>query len=573
MSLRSTHFPLIESARNTVRHRLITAKHGIPALLGALTVLLTSTDAQSAPQSGRSETSFKVIGLDEELSRPKAASLGERLDRHTRNPIAATVTIPNEGPARLVFSRRVEFNPQIFSDSSQRYTLPTLLLQGEMILGRGKRSRTAAASLDVIDGKLRIRFVSPAQGANKEAAYTVEGQLADDGTVTGRIKRVPGSVMKTLGCGSSKDHGEAETSTLSIRKDAGPVRALSGIRIESIGLHLDAQYAAAAGSNSVANALADVAAGSDIYVRDLSVRFNVPWVSVLTAQPPELTSTVPNTIVNQYRLWAPGNIPSGFSRPALFHLFTGLDLDGSVVGVGYLCAACGSYNAAVTQRYSSLTYLIFAHEAGHNNCMNHTSDGGIMNASLNGSTHFSATSINEGTQYVNGLSESCAPTEGSSNPTPTPTATRTPTQTPTATATPSGPTPTPTSTPTLAPPTATPVPTATSTPQPPKQILVSSLTARVDTKGRKRVGVVTLRLQDAAGLPVSGAIVTVRWSVPGVTLSNTTGKTNSEGSISALRSPDFQAPAGSTLTATILSATKAGYIDGSAGATANATLP
>ena len=79
----------------------------------------------------------------------------------------------------------------------------------------------------------------------------------------------------------------------------------------------------------------------------------------------------------------------------LAHLFTGRDLDGNTVGRAYLNVLCNTvFGLGINQNLSNNTtsFLVFAHELGHNFSANHV-DEGIMRATLGGSQEFSAESL------------------------------------------------------------------------------------------------------------------------------------------------------------------------------------
>ena len=90
----------------------------------------------------------------------------------------------------------------------------------------------------------------------------------------------------------------------------------------------------------------------------------------------------------------------------LIHLFTGVDLDGTTIGIAFLDAVCDQeFGAGITQAINAPTptHLITAHEMGHNFGAPHDGDPAeacasvvgnfLMDSNFNGSDRFSACSI------------------------------------------------------------------------------------------------------------------------------------------------------------------------------------
>ncbi len=98
------------------------------------------------------------------------------------------------------------------------------------------------------------------------------------------------------------------------------------------------------------------------------------------------------------------------STPDLIHLFTGRDLNGSVIGLAWVNAVCGGNRDGLSQsRFSSnlgARYQVTAHEIGHNFSFSHDASGSttIMSPGVNASSPsstFSAQSISQYTAAIN----------------------------------------------------------------------------------------------------------------------------------------------------------------------------
>jgi len=127
------------------------------------------------------------------------------------------------------------------------------------------------------------------------------------------------------------------------------------------------------------------------YERDVSVTFLLDGLIVRTSQADDpYTSTDPNTLLDQFRMW--WNANQGAQVRDLAHLFTGRQLDGSVIGLAYLGVVCTNPNwsyglseSRYTLNVSNRTALT-AHEIGHNFSGTHCSgsDCHIMCPTLGG---------------------------------------------------------------------------------------------------------------------------------------------------------------------------------------------
>lgn len=141
-----------------------------------------------------------------------------------------------------------------------------------------------------------------------------------------------------------------------------------------------------------------------IYSEQVGVQLSVTEIRTLSSNG-ALSSTNPGTLLNQF-----GNFSnsSGFNNPGIAHLFTGRNLDGSIIGIAYLSSLCSSrFGVGISQTGGNGTAgaLTVAHEIGHNFGAPHDNQSGstcastpgnfIMNPRLNGSDQFSQCSLQQ----------------------------------------------------------------------------------------------------------------------------------------------------------------------------------
>ncbi len=139
-----------------------------------------------------------------------------------------------------------------------------------------------------------------------------------------------------------------------------------------------------------------------VFSEQVGVQINLVDIQELSNNG-SLTSTVPLTLLQQFG----GFMSSGTrSNPGVAHLFTGRELDGSVIGIAYISTLCSErFGVGVNEVKGGGTAraLLVAHELGHNFGAPHDNQGGsacastpngfIMNPIINGSDQFSQCSI------------------------------------------------------------------------------------------------------------------------------------------------------------------------------------
>ena len=151
-----------------------------------------------------------------------------------------------------------------------------------------------------------------------------------------------------------------------------------------------------------------------IYSSQVGVQINLVQILELSSNG-SLTSTDSGTLLTQF-----GNFTnsSSFDHPGVAHLFTGRNLNGSVIGRAYLSSLCSPrYGVGINEirQGGTIGSVLFAHELGHNFGSPHDNQNGsacastpgnfIMSPVINNSQEFSECSIEQMQPEIN--SSSC----------------------------------------------------------------------------------------------------------------------------------------------------------------------
>ncbi len=310
-----------------------------------------------------------------------------------------------------------------------------VLLRGKVAVGggtvrKGRRIYPTAAS--VINNQLKITIPGRATGSRKsrQRIYTVRVMLNGSIRVSARVSSLPAHAFHRGACGSAvgsasiaeavAQHAENgnEYTIMPIDSESSPVDnsetgEAKATKVITISTDADPEWYAKHGESSNAVIASILNTAEAIYEAQLGVRFRLVKQHVYTETSPYTTTDSGNLLrmftgnpENRANLGVSGK--DFHEEVDLKHLFTGKDLDGSVIGIAYIGTVCAAPALAfgITQSYvDAATPGIFAHEIGHNfGGFHDVSDrGGLMYPSISipSATRFSSVSVREISEHLN----------------------------------------------------------------------------------------------------------------------------------------------------------------------------
>lgn len=254
---------------------------------------------------------------------------------------------------------------------------------GELVAVEAPTPQTYVGTVVEVPGS-EVR-ASYRDGQIKAIVYTSEGTYG--------IEPIPASVIaaekgehavfrhsdwvnrRGFACGAEPNtHGILAAAALELPLGEAPVIASSlTYRVAQIALDADYEFFQLNSSNvnatvldmeSVMNGLAA------IYESQLGITYDISSVVVRTTDADPYSATSPSTLLGQLVSHWNSSPQSTVARDTV-HLFTGKNLDGSVIGIAYIGAICHptyAYGLSQSRFTSSLTarVALTAHELGHN---------------------------------------------------------------------------------------------------------------------------------------------------------------------------------------------------------------
>jgi hypothetical protein len=229
------------------------------------------------------------------------------------------------------------------------------------------------AQLYVIEPSDAIRdsLVPPLDVANTSTVvFRLSDTILDEGTAL-CASPITGAAPE-VGPTKGSDSYDAMTRELSSLKGGTVMMQASsaGLRLELSAIG-DAQFRAQFDSDAAAidQMLLRLNNVDGIFSAELGVQIQVPTTVVYdSASDPLPTTTAAESLLSGLATFRSNSAP--LRSRGLTHLFTGRDLDGATVGIGYVNSLCGTqYGVGLTEirgRGAWLESLITAHEIGHN---------------------------------------------------------------------------------------------------------------------------------------------------------------------------------------------------------------
>ncbi|MCB9898288.1 MAG: hypothetical protein H6825_09820 [Planctomycetes bacterium] len=338
----------------------------IRALVAALcagSVLLSSVAAQSQPIPARALPSMSadalVAALDvgdftvQTLS-VEAASGGETLVRVVLGDTPFTLALLPHSLRAPDFTLLVDDGRGLHAVEAPAPTT----VRGTLLEVPGSR---VAGSL--ADGRLDVTVTTPVETWGISPAAPLDPSFADDAYV---VYRASDAIDRGLQCGVAA----------AAAHDAPPSPAgyagLADAKVCEIALDADFEFYQWNGS-SVPNTeldIEDIVNRVDaIYEADVDILYTITTILVRTTSADPYTSTSPGTLLGQFA--AEWNANQGGVVRDVAHLFTGRNIDGSVIGIAQLNVICSLGNAYGLSQSNYTTNKSFragltAHELGHN---------------------------------------------------------------------------------------------------------------------------------------------------------------------------------------------------------------
>ncbi|MEY4669514.1 MAG: hypothetical protein RL518_2213 [Pseudomonadota bacterium] len=414
-------------------------------LLQQFSLVLLTFLTVVAPQSARAATSpyrasLEVHGLRDVVVRASSAKAFDVIPS-----VKVSGRVANLGRIDARFNlRRNKTWTSVVDRRGTKYIDSTepLLLRGKVAVGGGtirKGRRVYATAASVINKELKITIPGRATGSrqSRQRIYTVRVLLNGSIKVSARVTSVPAHAFHRGACGAAvgsvsiaeavHQHAEEHTeyTIMPIATEESPVGEpgeAKSTRVITISTDADPEWYAKYGESSNAVIASILNTAEAIYDSQLNIRFRLVKQHVYTQSSP-YTMTDAATLLKVFT----GNSENRANLSTadadfhdqvdLKHLFTGKDLDGSVIGIAYIGTVCAAPALAfgVTQSYVDAALPgIFAHELGHNfGGFHDVSDrGGLMYPSISipSATRFSSVSVQEISNHLSRYSR-CLSTE------------------------------------------------------------------------------------------------------------------------------------------------------------------
>jgi len=266
------------------------------------------------------------------------------------------------------------------------------------------------SAASIIGDELKVTFPGRAKGSrrSRQRIYTVRMRLDGALVITARVSSIPRSVGRRGACGAAvgaaplsessvpgvaaahSEHEHEAVPPIGAADEGAPGTVMA--RVVTLSTDADPEWYQKYGDQSNAVIASIINTAEAVYHHHLGLRFRIVRQHVYSDASP-YTSSDSGRLLSAFTR-NPENASNLGVNPATFHedvdlkhLFTGKDIDGSVIGIAYIGVVCAvpSLSYGITQSYIEAANAgIFAHELGHNFGANHDSSdrGGIMYPSI-----------------------------------------------------------------------------------------------------------------------------------------------------------------------------------------------
>jgi hypothetical protein len=332
----------------------------------------------------------------------------DELSKHLRkydlikmNPAAAAAQIRKSGRLLLKSSARdfdlqmsphdmrsPDYSAQVIDSRGVAHPLPKTEVHTYKGYVKGLPDAQARMSLTErgIEGAVFTKhgryYLQPAQALSKEAS-------ADEFVLyeSSDLHKHDGTCGVTLADEVAAQEGVVKASPTDVieAEVSGPVNSITPMKVARISTDADGEYVASLGGASQANTQIQniLSFVEGIYESEIGISFQIvqqnAWAD---ANSDPYTSTAPSTRLGQFRDHWNANFPNtDVNARAIAHLFTGVNLDGSTIGIASFAVACRNANFAygLSQQFpfgsasiTAQTVVLTAHEIGHNFGASHT---------------------------------------------------------------------------------------------------------------------------------------------------------------------------------------------------------
>jgi len=406
-----------------------------------IAVTLWFSLAASAHAETRSpyRTDLSVSGLTaalDESSHISTRSFSMRPSRERIQPVSVAAFIRGEGRITAQFSTKRNFSASGSFETKGRTIIDTVrptFLQGGISLG-GSDVNTPAA-LSVIENSLQFSFVGRARGSKgRQTLYTVRARVRNGVVENARVSRVRSTTFRPGACSASVEdiHGHRESKEAMLHSRAVSTSSEEGTtaappKVLTISTDADPEWHARFGNRSNAEIARILNTAEAIFLRDFGITFSIVKQHTYTDASPYTALAADQLLLqfaaNQSNSVNLADTQEQYSQDVdIKHLFSGKDLNGQVLGIAYVGAACAAPQFAfgLSQTYmNDATVGVFAHELAHNLGAHHDLEGRgtIMypSISLPPSSQFSQKSKEEISNFLD-QHGGCLATDSTSGP-------------------------------------------------------------------------------------------------------------------------------------------------------------